>query len=106
MNRIFSFSIKNQWNLLLAKTGFGNRKLSYHGNTINELKESKPFYQRIFRKFRHLFLRIGVFFPFAIKEEGLVGIDNPLERAMIKPFKAHKEQKEPSWWLRAIATKN
>lgn len=100
------FFDKDPMDLLLSKTGFTDRKLSYHGNTIDELKKTKPSYSRILSKFRHLFLRMGIFFPFSIKEEGLYGIDNPLERAMVKPFKAHKEQAGPAWWLRAIAIKN
>jgi SAM-dependent methyltransferase len=100
------FFDKRPMELLLAETGFGKHKLSYHGNTITELKKNKPSYSRILRKFRHLFLRMGIFFPFAIKEEGLRGIDNPLERAMVKPFKAHREQTETAWWLRAVAIKN
>jgi SAM-dependent methyltransferase len=100
------FFDKHPMELLLGKTGFGNCKLSYHGNTIDELKKSKPSYSRILSKFKHLFLRLGIFFPFASKEQGLYGVDNPLERAMVKPFKAHKEQIEPAWWLRAIAIKN
>jgi ubiquinone/menaquinone biosynthesis C-methylase UbiE len=100
------FFDKYPMELLLDKTGFGMSKLSYHGKTINDLKKNKPSYSRIFNKFRHLFLRMGVFFPFAMKEEGLYGVDNPLERAMVKPFNAHKQQTEHAWWLRAIAIKN
>jgi hypothetical protein len=32
-------------------------------------------------------------------------LTDPLERAAVAPFEAHREKQEPAWWLRAIARK-
>jgi SAM-dependent methyltransferase len=91
---------------LLINAGFVDIRLSYYGNTIADLKKGTSFSKRMVNKFRNAFLRAGILFPFAGKCSGLEGIDDSLERACVKPFKAHLEQSEPSWWLRAVAIKN
>jgi SAM-dependent methyltransferase len=89
----------------LTRMGFEKIRLSYHGNTITHLQKKPSFYQRLQNKFRNALLARGVVFPFGNVEPGLEGIKDPLERAAVKPFKAHIEQSEPSWWLRAVAIK-
>lgn len=100
------FFDKDPMNLLLTKTGFSHIQLSYHGNTITDLKKETPFYKRLLNKIRNRLLSNGIVSPFSGNEPGLEGVNEPLERASVKPFKAHIEQDEPSWWLRAIAIKN
>ena len=90
---------------LLANTGFADIRLSYHGNTIRDLKQGESLFQRILNKIKNALLVRGVYFPFSIKETGLEFFSDPLERAVIKPFKAHIEQDAESWWLRALAIK-
>ncbi len=91
---------------LLTNAGFADIRLSYHGNTITDLKKGISFSRRIVNKFRNALLRAGILFPFSFMAPGLEGVNDPLERACAKPFKAHLEQSEPSWWLRAVAIKN
>jgi SAM-dependent methyltransferase len=100
------FFDKGPMKLLLEKTGFGHVQLSYHGNKITDLKKAPSVYKRLLDKFRNRLLGAGIVSPFSVMEPGMEGIHDPLERASVKPFKAHIEQSEPSWWLRAIAIKN
>ena len=99
------FFDKKPMQLFLAKSGFTNILTSYHGNTIADLKKSPSLYKKILEKIRNFLLGKGILFPFSGSEVGLEGVNNALERACIKPFKAHVEQNQPSWWLRAIAIK-
>jgi len=99
------FFDKGPMQLLLTKTGFGNIRVSYHGKTIADLKKEKPGQSGFMQRARNVLLRNGIIFPFSAKEPGLEGMNDSLERAVIKPFKAHIEQTEPAWWLRAIAIK-
>lgn len=99
------FFDKGPMQLLFAKTGFDRIQVSYHGNTITDLKKIKPGHLGFMQRVRNVLLRKGIISPFSTKEPGLEGVDNPLERVVIKPFKAHIEQTEPAWWLRAIAIK-
>ena len=100
------FFDKKPMEWFLTKQGFDKIKLSYHGNTITDLKKPISLYNRIYSKARNFLLGKRILFPFSFAEKGLEGITDPLERACVKPFKAHIEQNEPSWWLRAIAIKN
>lgn len=97
------FFDKEPMRALLEKCGVDHIRLSYHGNTIEALKKARrsPWSVRI----RNMFLKLGLTFLFSRKEKGMEQIADPLERAVIKPFKAHIEQDEPSWWLRVIAVK-
>jgi SAM-dependent methyltransferase len=99
------FFDKEPMKLLLSKQGFDRIKLSYHGNTINELKKPLSFFSRLYNKARNFLTGRGILFPFSISERGLTEVDNLLERASVKPYRAHIEQTEPSWWLRATAIK-
>ena len=100
------FFDKGPIGLFLQTSGFGSIQTSYHGNTITDLKHTHPFYKKIAGKLRNRLLGKGVLFPFSGFEKGLEEVSDPLERACVKPFKAHVEQKQPSWWLRAISIKN
>ena len=100
------FFDKKPMELLLVKQGFRIGKLSYHGSTIVDLQKPISFLKKMYSKGKNFLYRRGVRFPFSVAEAGMEGMIDPLERAVVKPFKAHKEQTEPSWWLRAIAIKN
>jgi SAM-dependent methyltransferase len=100
------FFDKKPMKLFLSKLGFSQEKISYHGNKISDLKIPATFFQRVYNKGRNFLLGKGILFPFSSIEPGLEGIADPLGRACVKPFKAHVEQIEPSWWLRAVAIKN
>jgi hypothetical protein len=50
-------------------------------------------------------ISLGWVAPFAKKRLGMESLKDPLERAVVAPFKAHEESTEPAWWLRAVARK-
>ncbi|MBV9989025.1 MAG: class I SAM-dependent methyltransferase [Chitinophagaceae bacterium] len=89
---------------LLSRTGFGSVKLSYHGNTIAELQKQSKL-TSLFTRIRNLLLRKKILFLFGSSDSRLKDIADPLAKAVIKPFAAHKEQATQSWWLRAVAIK-
>jgi SAM-dependent methyltransferase len=99
------FFDKHPMRVLLEKLGFGDMKLSYHGNTIEKLRNKRSFLERNSSRVRNLLIRKGLLFPFARRQPGLEKMHDALERAVIKPFNAHKEQDKPSWWLRAVTIK-
>ncbi|TRZ52560.1 class I SAM-dependent methyltransferase [bacterium] len=90
---------------LLKKLGFENIQLSYHGKEIEKLR-SNSLSDRKLMAIRSKLISFGLIWPFAKNRIGMESIKNPLERAVIAPFKAHLESAKPAWWLRAIATKS
>lgn len=99
------FFDKEPMNLFLTNMGFSHILVSYHGNTISSLQKGLSIFGKLAGRIRNLFLIKGIITPFSGKQKGMEEIDNALERAVIKPFKAHVEQDNPAWWLRAIAIK-
>ncbi len=99
------FFDKDPMQLFLQNLGFEHIRVTYHGNTIASLQNGNSVLDKIQMRIRNLFLHKGIIFPFSQKEKGLEDVDNALERAVIKPFKAHIEQNNPAWWLRAISSK-
>ncbi len=100
------FFDKEPMDLFLKRMGFSHIQVSYHGNLMGSLQKQGSFFQKISARVKNFLLGKGVVFPFSRKETGLEEMDNALERAVIKSFKAHIEQPTASWWLRAVAIKN
>ena len=98
------FFDKSSMNYLLNQLSFSNIKLSYFGKKITDLKKV-PFLIKFYTKIRTKLISLGVVFPFSRKRDGLESIDSRIERAIIIPFEAHVDQKEPSWWLRSLSLK-
>ena len=98
------FFDKKPMETLLSSLGLVDINLSYHGQKISELVKT-PFIKKVVTVLRNKLISIGVMGPFSKDEPGLEVISSNLERAVIKPFLAHVEQNEPSWWLRAVARK-
>jgi hypothetical protein len=98
------FFDKNPMRQMLENIGFTNIELSYFGPTIRQLK-SKSKIQTFVMRVRAKLIRLGFIAPFSIEKKGMDGINDPLTRAVISPFKAHIESNEPAWWLRVIARK-
>lgn len=99
------FFTKEPMNLLLEKCDFHKIQLNYFGETIQRLKNKSAFVKK-FRSVRSRLIRF-VFFQrlFSSRKPGMEALHNGLERAVLAPFKAHEESKEPAWWLRAISIK-
>lgn len=97
------FFDKKPMNSLLTRCGFENIQVTYHGQAIERLKSPFIFHSKM-RTLRDKLIRQGVVRPFARRKTGLEALADPLERAVISPFKAHCESQKPAWWLRAVAT--
>lgn len=98
------FFDKTSMQRLLDKAGFKSIEMRYFGQTIKQLcKKSKL--KDIWLAIRSKLISMGYVRMFGRHESGMECIPNIIERAAIKPFKAHCESTEPSWWLRTIARK-
>jgi acetyltransferase-like isoleucine patch superfamily enzyme/SAM-dependent methyltransferase len=86
---------------LLSALGFGETLLTYHGHEIAELRSESPF-MRIVNVLRARLLACGIVAPFARLE---IVVEDPLQRAAVAPFLAHRERSHPARWLRAAAQK-
>ena len=98
------FFDKQPMTRLLSRCGFENIQVTYHGQILERLKSPFVFHSKIMA-LRDTLIRQGVVSPFARKKTGMEVLSDPLERAIVAPFKAHCESRKPAWWLRAVATK-
>ena len=89
---------------LMKSLGFKNIQVSYHGQTIQELK-AKPYKFNLVSRFYSKIIQIGLFwFPALYYREGKSYLST-LEQEVMLPFKAHKTSVKPAWWLRVMAQK-
>jgi len=98
------FFDKKSMRLLLEKSGFDDIEISYYGKPLGDLRSRSWLYDK-FMTIREKLINLGFVTPFSKMEEGLEGLNSPLERAMVAPFWAHRESKEPACWLRVMARK-
>jgi len=89
---------------LLRRLGFENIEVSYHGEEIDRLR-SAPRWRSRWIALRSKLIGLGWVAPFARSRSGMESLRDPLERAAVAPFKAHRESQRPAWWLRAVARK-
>lgn len=89
---------------LLDDLGFTDIEIAYYGQTIAQLKTESKLHS-LLMKVRAKLISWGLVAPFATMQPGMEAIVEPLERAMVGPYRAHLESSEPAWWLRAIARK-
>jgi SAM-dependent methyltransferase len=98
------FFDKKSISILLERLNFKNIQLDYYGQTISSIL-GRGQGETLWNKIRGRMITSGFYYPFSIMEDGLNEIQDPLQRAVMKPFKAHKKSSEPAWWLRVIAQK-
>jgi SAM-dependent methyltransferase len=89
---------------LLSKLGFDDIQVSYHGKEIDRLRLVSPL-RTGFMALRSKLITLGLVEPFARIRPGMEALTDPLERAAVAPFEAHRETQKPAWWLRAVARK-
>lgn len=89
---------------LLDGLGFNDIEIAYYGQTIAQLKSESKVHS-ILMKIRARLISWGLVAPFATTRAGLEPLVDPLQRAMVGPYGAHRESAEPAWWLRAVARK-
>jgi SAM-dependent methyltransferase len=90
---------------LFEKLEYECLNISYHGKELMELSNEDAF-NIFYTRVRNKLLSLGLIMPFSSKQGDLQKIPGDLERAMIKPTKAHYESINPAWWLRIVARKN
>ena len=85
----------------------GVRKIrdDYEKQIITTLQKNNRVLNKILF-YRNLLISKGFTWIFTFKYKGMEIIDNPLERAIITPFKAHIVSDIPTWWLRSISQKS
>lgn len=98
------FFDKEPMRRLLSGLGFVDVSVSYHGQRLSELAARPSLHARLVQ-IRGKLISLGWVAPFAKKRLGMESLKDPLERAVVAPFKAHEESTEPAWWLRAVARK-
>jgi len=89
---------------LLDDLGFIDVEIAYYGQTIAQLKTESKLHS-ILMRVRARLISWGLVAPFATTSAGMETLVDPLQRAMVAPYKAHLESDEPAWWLRAVARK-
>jgi hypothetical protein len=94
------FFDKKPIQLLLEKCGFSDIQVSYFGPPL----QGSSNFQRM-QAWRERLLARGLVWPFSRVQEGTEMLADPLERAVVTPFRAHRESTQPAWWLRAVAIK-
>lgn len=99
------FFDKEPMKRLLENQGFGEIKVSYHGQKIAHLKRASKVGSTIMA-LRSKLIGMGVIAPFGQMRRGMEALTSSLERAVLAPYLAHQESVEPAWWLRALAIKN
>jgi SAM-dependent methyltransferase len=89
---------------LLSTLGFHNIQVSYHGQEIDRLRSASPWRSKLMA-LRSKLIALGLVAPFSRVRPGMETLTDPLERAMLAPFNAHRETQKPAWWLRVLAIK-
>jgi SAM-dependent methyltransferase len=98
------FFDKDPMHHLLKTSGFHDIQVSCYGQKIERLRSASRL-RAGFLALRSRLIAVGLVAPFARIRPGMEALDNPLERAAVAPFKAHRETQKPAWWLRAVARK-
>jgi hypothetical protein len=98
------FFEKKSIQLLLARLGFDDIQASYYGQPIRVLCSRSWLHNKLMA-IRGKLIGLGVISPFSTMAAGLEPLIYPIERAVVKPFLAHRESDEPAWWLRVVARK-
>lgn len=90
---------------LLYDLGFSEIEVKYFGQTIGQLKNKSKLHS-IMMRVRGKLISWGLVSPFATARAGMETLVDPLQRAVVGPYRAHLESAEPAWWLRAVARKS
>jgi SAM-dependent methyltransferase len=89
--------------ILLEKVGFEVIASTYHGTPVNQRKLIKRV-REILIRIRGKLIVSGLCFLFAPHKKEMIGL-SAIERAILAPYRAHCEAKNPASWLRMVAVK-
>jgi ubiquinone/menaquinone biosynthesis C-methylase UbiE len=98
------FFHKKPMQQFMESLGFINIQLSYHGKSIEELKNGKTKRSLRMRLYDAL-IKKGRYRLASYLYNGESRHLNYIEKAVIFPFNAHSTSSEPAWWLRVVAQK-
>jgi len=98
------FFDKEPMKRLLENQGFGEIKVSYHGQKIANLRKVSKVCSKIMA-LRSKLIGMGLIAPFGRMRPGMGELTSSLERAVLAPYLPHQESIEPAWWLRTLAIK-
>jgi len=98
------FFDKGPMQRLLSASGFENIRVAYFGQEIERLRSSGRLHGA-WSALRSKLISSGVVAPFSAVRPGMEVLTDPMERAAVAPFNAHRESSKPAWWLRAMAQK-
>jgi SAM-dependent methyltransferase len=98
------FFNKNSIMLALKNVGFDQIQVNYFGQTIEALQTGSK-YRKLLSILRIKLIDIGLYILFACTSDKELSLLKPIERASTKYFLAHKESKQPAWWVRAVSFK-
>lgn len=98
------FFDKTPMRRLLNDLDFSDIEIAYYGQTIAQLKTESKLHSSLMRV-RAKLISWGLVAPFAMTSAGMETVTDPLQRAMVGPYGAHRESAKPAWWLRAVARK-
>lgn len=98
------FFDKKPMHRFLSELGFDEIEVSYHGSEISRLRSGSTLGAK-WMALRSRLIAAGIVAPFARASVGMEPLVNPVERAAVAPFNAHRESLMPAWWLRAVARK-
>jgi SAM-dependent methyltransferase len=90
---------------LLNNLNYIHIQTKYFGPQIKNLINTNKF-SILLKIIRNKLIYNGFHFLFGRKNIDMLMLDNTLEIAIMKPYLAHKESDEPTWWLRTYAIKN
>lgn len=99
------FFDKQPMRCLLEGLGFNDMELSYHGQEIAHLN-SLSWLRAKWLSLRTRFIKWGCVAPFGYVRHGMECLTDPMQRAVIAPYMAHKKTDNPAWWLRALSVKS
>jgi SAM-dependent methyltransferase len=89
---------------LLSTSGFENIRIDYFGPEIERLRSFGTL-RGAWGALRSKLISSGLVAPFSAVRPGMETLADPLERAAVAPFQAHRESLKPAWWLRAMVQK-
>ncbi len=100
------FYDKNSLSSLLSKNNFENQAISYFGKKIEQMKK-KPLHKQFKFRFLYFLLKLNFIFFVNLKEDEKYNfLNSKYEKILANMYQMNDLNNEPSWWIRAVATKN
>lgn len=100
------FYDKATLSLLLNKNNLTNHEIFYYGKKISDIKLN-PLNKQLKHKFFTLLLKLNFTFLINIKDEKKYSfLNSKYEKIIAEMYEMNSKNDNPSWWIRALITKN